>query len=109
MIWLDAQLPPALAKWISQTFGEPCLPVRNLSLRDAPDWLIFQKAKEANVIVMTKDKDFVELLYRHQPPPKVIWLTCGNTSSERLKEILTLHLLVALEKLRAEDALVEIQ
>ena len=109
MIWLDAQLPPALAKWVSQTFGEPCLPVRNLSLRDAPDWLIFQRAKEADAIVMTKDKDFVELLYRHQPPPKVIWLTCGNTSSERLKEILAVYLPVALQKLRAEDDLVEIQ
>ncbi|HEY9798488.1 MAG TPA: DUF5615 family PIN-like protein [Leptolyngbyaceae cyanobacterium] len=41
-------------------------------------------------------------------PPQVIWLTCGNTSNARLKEILTATLPDALELLRSGQRLVEI-
>ena len=33
--------------------------------------------------MITKDRDFVELLGRLGPPPKIIWITCGNTSNTR--------------------------
>ncbi len=108
MIWLDAQLPPSLADWISENFNEPCLAIRDVGLRDAPDFDIFKQAKAANVIVMTKDKDFVDLLYVHHAPPKVIWLTCGNTSKQKLKEYMSLHLRQALRILRTGNDLVEI-
>lgn len=61
--------------------------MRDKNLRDAADEEIFMAAKEAEVIFITKDKDFVELLDRNGPPPKVIWLRCGNTSESRLKDI----------------------
>ena len=109
MIWLDAQLPPSLATWIRDNFEVECLPVRELGLRDAPDFEIFQQAKAQNVIVMTKDKDFTELLYAHKSPPKVIWLTCGNTSKNEMKNILTRHLNQALRILELGNDLVEIQ
>jgi predicted nuclease of predicted toxin-antitoxin system len=57
---------------------------------------------------MTKDRDFVELVERYGSPPQVIWLTCGNTSNARLKEILTATLPDALELLRSGERLVEI-
>jgi predicted nuclease of predicted toxin-antitoxin system len=109
MIWLDAQLSPSLGHWIEKNFNEPCLPVRLLGLRDATDLEIFRKAKTANVIVMTKDKDFIDLLYTHKAPPKVIWLTCGNTSKTALKELLNLHLKNALSILEKGEDLIEIQ
>ncbi len=109
MIWLDAQLPPVLAKWISENFGLPCKAVRDLGLRDAQDHIIFNKAKIANAVVITKDRDFVDLLYRFHAPPRVIWLTCGNTSRDRLKEILSKHLSQAIQTLEAGAELVEIQ
>lgn len=108
MIWLDAQLPPSLAPWITENIGEPCLAVREIGLRDAVDFDIFTQAKKANVIVMTKDKDFIELLYVHHAPPKVIWLTCGNTSKQRLKEIMTSHLRQAINILATANDMVEI-
>ena len=109
MIWLDAQLPPSLATWIEENFKIKCKPVRDLGLRDSADFNIFQQAKLANAIVMTKDKDFVELLYTHKAPPKVIWLTCGNTSKDKLKELLNLHLNQTLRMLELGHDLVEIQ
>ncbi len=46
---------------------------------------------------MTKDSDFVLLLDRLGAPPQVIWITCGNTSNARLKEILANNLPKGLE------------
>ena len=57
---------------------------------------------------MTKDSDFVLLLDRLGPPPQVIWVTCGNTSNARLKEVLTNTLPKALDLLGLGEKLVEI-
>ncbi len=108
-IWIDAQLPPAIAAWIRETFTEiDAQALRSLGLRDAADLQIFEAAKKANAIVMTKDSDFIELLDHYGAPPKIIWLTCGNTSNERLKQILSITLLPALRFLESGESLVEI-
>lgn len=99
MLWLDAQLSPTLAEWIAKELSVPCVAVRDIGLRDAADAVIFNEAKQANAIVVTKDQDFIELLRRLGAPPKVIWLTCGNTSNEALKKILANNLSAALEHL----------
>jgi len=57
---------------------------------------------------MTKDSDFAELVNRYGAPPQVIWLTCGNTSNARLKQILTKTLPQAIALLDAGEPLVEI-
>jgi predicted nuclease of predicted toxin-antitoxin system len=82
--------------------------VRDLGLRDAADKEIFEAARQEKVVVMTKDSDFVLLLDRLGPPPQVIWVTCGNTSNARLKEILTNTLPKALDLLNLGEKLVEI-
>ena len=107
-LWLDAQLSPALAQWMRRELNTEAVAVRDLGLRDAKDTEIFQRAKEADVIVMTKDSDFVVLLERFGPPPKVLWVTCGNTSNERMREILRARFLRAIALFDAGEALVEI-
>ncbi len=107
-IWLDAQLPPSLAGWISEELNLNCRAVRDLGLRDAADFEIFQQARAAKAIVMTKDRDFVELLYQHGPPPYVIWLTCGNTSNQNLRTICANQLSIAIQMLQSGSELVEI-
>src|SRR5438128_227443 len=81
---LDAQLPPALVAWMAATFLVDVRAVRDLGLRDAKDLEIFQAARNAQAVVMTKDSDFVELLDRLGPPPQIVWVTCGNTTNARL-------------------------
>lgn len=103
MIWLDAHLSPRVASWIRETLGHDAVALRDLGLRDAEDEEIFLRAKQA------KDKDFVDLVNRLGPPPSVIWLRCGNTSEDRLKQILTDHIDEALGFLAAGDAIVEIR
>jgi predicted nuclease of predicted toxin-antitoxin system len=107
-LWLDAHLSPRIARWVSETFGFDATPVRDLNLRESEDEQIFFAAREAYVIVITKDSDFVELLERHGNPPKIIWLTCGNTSEAALKQILSSALPEAIRLLEAGDDLVEI-
>ena len=107
-IWVDAHLSPAIATWITSTFGITALALRDVGLRDIEDPEIFEAAKAQGVILMTKDSDFVDLVERLGSPPQIIWLTCGNTSNARLQEILSATLSEALELLRAGEALVEI-
>ncbi|TRT81315.1 MAG: hypothetical protein EWV64_01780 [Microcystis flos-aquae Ma_QC_C_20070823_S18] len=75
---------------------------------EEPDTEIFQVAKAQRAILMTKDSDFVDLVERLGSPPQIIWLTCGNTSNARLREILSETLPRALELLAAGETLVEI-
>ncbi len=82
-IWIDAQLQPAIATWIAENFAVTAMAVRDIGLRDAVDHEIFAAARAQDAIVMTKYRDFIELVERHGPPPCVIWLTCGNTSNAR--------------------------
>lgn len=108
MLWLDAHLSPRLAHWIQGEFGVGAAPLRELGLRDAADEAIFDAARRAGAVVLTKDSDFVRLLERLGSPPKVIWLTCGNTSEKALQQLLTTHLPTALTMLAEGESLVEI-
>jgi len=105
---IDAQLSPILAAWIEQTFGVTARPIRDLGLQVAKDKEIFEAARKEGAIVLTKDRDFVSLLERLGAPPQIIWITCGNTSNARLKEILRQTLSAALDLVRKGERLVEI-
>ena len=107
-IWVDAQMSPAIAMWISSNYAVSAVAIRDLGLREAEDKEIFETARQENAVVMTKDSDFVLLLDKLGPPPQVIWITCGNTSNARLKEILTNTLPKALDLLNFGEKLVEI-
>ena len=108
-IWLDAHLPPAICGWISETFDVQAVPARDVGMRDAEDPVFFEAARTAGVdAVMTKDRDFVDLLERLGPPPKLIWVTVGNTSNRNLKRILTATLRDAIDLLSRGESLVEI-
>lgn len=106
--WIDAQLSPALASWLSDTFAIEAFSVQRLGLRDASDERIFLAARAEKAIVITKDQDFVRLLERFGPPPKVIWVTCGNISNARMRDILRQDFQSALLRLQGGKSLVEI-
>ena len=78
-VWIDAQLPPALAHWIRTEHGTDAVHVDQLGLLRARDSDIFTAARGAPVpvVVVTKDDDFAKLLDQKGPPPKVIWLRCA--------------------------------
>ena len=73
-IWIDAQLPPALAVWLERQHGVIAAHVLELGLVSADDSVIFDAARSGRAaVVMTKDDDFLKLLERHGPPPQIVW------------------------------------
>jgi len=109
-LWLDAQLSPSLVGWIQRHFdvSEVRSVQSDSELVRARDRLIFDSARDVGAVVMTKDRDFVDLVERLGPPPQVIWVTCGNTSNREMRRILTVTLPSALDLLRTGEPLVEI-
>jgi predicted nuclease of predicted toxin-antitoxin system len=108
-LWIDAQLSPHLALWIKKTFDLEAYSLEYLKLDEVEDEVVFMAAREANAVVLTKDEDFVQLQKRLGVPPQMIWITCGNTSNENLRTILTTTLLSALSILESGESLVEIK
>ncbi len=108
-LWIDAQLSPALAPWITDHFeGLEAISVRELGLRDAEDVEIFEAARQANAIVVSKDSDFVDLVNRLGSPPQVLWIRCGNTSNAQMRAIFSSTLAAAVDLLHHGECLVEI-
>ena len=108
ILWVDAQLSPHLAPWLTDALGVEACSARWLGYRDASDEDIFAAARDAGAIVLTKDRDFPDLLERYGPPPKVIWVTMGNTTNARMREVLQRLLPTALELLAKGESLVEL-
>ncbi len=108
IIWVDAQLSPALAPWLNDQFGVDAFSARYLNLVTANDPQIFRAAREANVVVLTKDSDFVLLQERFGAPPSIMWVRCGNTSNAYLKGVLQRTFNDARRLLEAGEVLVEI-
>ena len=109
-IWVDSQLSPVIAEWLAKEFSIEAKALRDIGLRDAEDEEIFYAArKHEQVIILSKDIDFVKLIEAHGTPPFLIWLICGNTSNEKLKEILSPRLKEIIELFLQGESIVEVR
>ncbi len=109
IFWLDEQLDPNLATWLTKEFAVEAQHVRDLGFAQTADSKLFAAAKQkSDVVLISKDRDMFELLARYGPPPQLIWLTCGNLRTSRLQSILSETFPKALELLIAGERLVEI-
>ncbi len=87
-VWVDAQLPPVLARWLGSEYGVDAAHVNDVGYLGADDPAIFAAARAgAAAVVVTKDEDFVRLLEQHGPPPQVVWVTCGNVRNAALRAV----------------------
>lgn len=104
-IWLDTQISPAIAKWIVEQAGYTAKSSYSLSLHNLTDLEIYQRAKsQGNVILVSKDADFPELISRLGSPPKLINLKIGNCDNRALWEFLKPYLAPAVKILTQGDA-----
>ena len=60
-------------------------------LAEVSDQVIWKHAKQNDFTLVSLDSDFAELAALRGPPPKVIWLRCGNQSTAIVEEILRSH------------------
>jgi predicted nuclease of predicted toxin-antitoxin system len=80
---VDAQLPPALARQLSE-HGHTAEHVADVGLLSAPDSAIWGYAITHDAVVITKDEDFPDLVVLGQPAPIVVWIRVGNTTRRGL-------------------------
>ena len=62
-----------------------------LGLGAADDVLVWEHAKENDLVVVTKDSDFADLSVFRGFPPKVVWIRRGNCSTNDIEKILRNH------------------
>ena len=80
---VDAQLPPALARWLTQQ-GHTAQHVNDIGLSEASDTEIWNQALSTGAIVVTKDEDFAERTARTTGGPVILWLRIGNAANRSL-------------------------
>ena len=85
---VDAQLPPALARYLS-TIGHQSQHVSDLALERAPDREIWSRACDSGSVIMTKDEDFLTLRALQPSGPAVVWIRVGNTTRHALLEVIS--------------------
>lgn len=74
---IDNQLPPALARFISQDLGAEAHHVVDLGLRDMHDHQIWRYAPSSELILVSKDEDFINL-WSQELIAKLLWVRIGN-------------------------------
>lgn len=82
---IDAQLPPALARWI-ESQGFEAEHVSDSLGTDASDRSIWEYAATTDSVIVSKDEDFVQLRTLHPDGPSLIWIRVGNTRRRVLLE-----------------------
>lgn len=80
---VDAQLPPALARWIGDQ-GHDAEHVFDIDLETASDSTIWDRAVTMQAVIVTKDEDFVRRRGMASAGPSIVWLRIGNTSRSHL-------------------------
>jgi predicted nuclease of predicted toxin-antitoxin system len=87
VVWIDAQLPPAMTRWLAEVPGVTAHHTSDLGLLGARDSAIWDAARAAGAVIITKDTDFVERVERLGPPPQIVWVTIGNVSNHSLQAL----------------------
>ena len=104
---VDAQLPPALARWLTVA-GHASEHVLGCGLTTASDDVIWQHAVQTTAVLITKDQDFASRRALAQGPPAVIWIRFGNTRRRELLARMNAALPDILAALERGDTLIEI-
>jgi predicted nuclease of predicted toxin-antitoxin system len=81
---IDAQLPPALARWISGLGPHQAVHAFDLGLHTADDSVLWKYALEHQAVIITKDEDFVDCWLLSNQPAALVWVRKGNCSTQSL-------------------------
>lgn len=105
---VDAQLPPALARWLASQ-GHEAEHVSDIGLASARDLDIWKYAQTTGAVIISKDEDFAILRTMQSVPPAVIWLRVGNTTRQSLLTWMPQCFPEIMRALQAGELLVEVR
>jgi predicted nuclease of predicted toxin-antitoxin system len=80
---VDAQLPPALARWIASQRHQAAH-VFDLGFHTADDPVIWERARNDEAVIISKDEDFVDHWLLSSQPVSFVWIRKGNCSNSAL-------------------------
>ncbi|MCW3074753.1 MAG: hypothetical protein JWP69_1822 [Flaviaesturariibacter sp.] len=91
--WIDSQISPIIAKWLIERRGYSAKSSYSLGILGIADIEIYKLAKkQGNVIILSKDTDFTNIIQTLGSPPKLINVVLGNCRNDRLWQVLDVHL-----------------
>jgi predicted nuclease of predicted toxin-antitoxin system len=85
--WIDLNLPPKMAEWLTNDFDVFAKSFKELNFENTSDIEVYKIAAKTpgTIIITTKDIDFVNFQNSIGTPPKILYLNIGNISNENLK------------------------
>jgi len=104
---VDAQLPPALARYL-QTLGHSADHVLDLGLERGADRDIWEAAAKHSAIIVTKDEDFRAMRMIAEQGPTILWIRIGNTTTPYLLDALARAWPLVLDALERGEPIIEV-
>ena len=105
---VDNQLPPALARFISEDLRVEALHVIDIGLRSGSDADLWSYASTNDLILISKDDDFVTL-YSKLPTARLIWVRLGNCRRALLLKVFEAQWQKILARLVSGERFVELR
>lgn len=83
----DENLSPKLPNRLSDLFPNS-IHVRDVGMKATIDPIVWDYAKDNDLMIVSKDSDMHDLSLLFGNPPKVIWLRLGNCSTSQVEKLL---------------------
>lgn len=87
ILLFDQNLSPRLARQLDDLFPAS-QQVTAVGLGTADDRTVWQYARANGFTIVTQDSDFFDLSSVLGPPPKILWLRCGNQRTATIERLL---------------------
>lgn len=81
----DQNLSPKLVSRLSFLFPGS-QHVQDLGLDDADDGVVWERARQDGLTVVSEDEDYSHLSVMRGWPPKVLWLQLGNCTTRQVED-----------------------
>ena len=106
--FVDNQLPPALARFITEDLRGEALHVGDIGLREGTDAQVWAYASENDFVLGSKDDDFVTL-YSKTPSARLLWIRIGNCRRVFLLKVFSEQWQRLLSRFESGDRFVELR
>ena len=86
-LFFDHNLSPRLSEVLQDIYPDS-VHVKDAGLDRADDIAVWEYARDHELVIVSKDSDFRQMVFLHGPPPKVVWIRRGNCSTSEIEAML---------------------